>query len=192
MSASHHHELNLCLSLYFLLFYWFLRLSALCSVDLQTSELVLSAVGITTRIRVAGLFIFVPNEVRFLIVIATVSMDTLHLDTRSHPVLNVLLWAASSPVCHSLINSELPSSIPLPPPPLAACMKLKALRHQHKFTSQRPSSAGHNLLHQVGQYETTQASTTWCTNHQLMPVVTRKGGTERQLPPGKNTSSPYL
>lgn len=34
-------------------------------------------------------------------------MDTLHLDTRSHPVLNVLLWAAPSPEYHSLINSEL-------------------------------------------------------------------------------------
>lgn len=47
---------------------------------------------------------------RFLSAIATVSMDTLHLDTRSHPVLNVLLWATPPPhppVCHSLINSEL-------------------------------------------------------------------------------------
>lgn len=43
----------------------------------------------------------------FLSAIATVSMDTLHLDTRSHPALNVLLWAAPSPVYRSLINSEL-------------------------------------------------------------------------------------
>lgn len=77
-----------------------------CIVDLAASETVLSAVGIMTISWVARLFIFVPNEVRFLSAIATVSMDTLHLDTRSHPVLNVLLWAAPSPVCHSLINSE--------------------------------------------------------------------------------------
>lgn len=34
-------------------------------------------------------------------------MDTLRLDTRSHPVLNVVLWAVLSPVYRSLINSEL-------------------------------------------------------------------------------------
>ena len=75
--------------------------------DLEVSEPVLSAVGIMTISWVARLFIFVPNEVRFLSAIATVSMDTLHLDTRSHPVLNVLLWAVPSPVHCSLINSEL-------------------------------------------------------------------------------------
>lgn len=54
-----------------------------CIVDLEASQSFLSAVGIMTISWVAGLFIFVPNEVRFLSAIATVSMDTLHLDTRS-------------------------------------------------------------------------------------------------------------
>lgn len=107
---------------------------------------------------VARLFIFVPNEVRFLSAIATVSMDTLHLDTRSHPVLNVLLWAAPPPplplVCHSLINSEL----------FAFVSTLQ--KNRLKFATELTASA-RVYISSAGQFSAMDQhkSTTWCTAH---------------------------
>lgn len=79
-------------------------------------------------------------------------MDTLHLDTRSHPALNVLLWAAPSPVYRSLINSELlPFVLQMVQkcPQITSKMKASAQVYIKKMQIRVPLV---NLQHQVDHY----------------------------------------